>query len=470
MVDTVNKIFSPEEFVKAASGETVGIGNFDYNTLVVSIDSRKCTPGCLFVALKGEKTDGHFYIESALKRGARNCLLSRSFWLHHKTELLNFQKLYNNGFVVVDEPLRALQSAASAYMLKLDSVLRIGVTGSSGKTTVKELIGSIFSRNQRTAVNEGNLNSEIGLSLAVFGVQDTHKYAVFEMGMNRIGEMEILSQIVRPDYAVITNIGSAHVGLLGSCDSIALEKKKVFSFFDGGQKGFIYEKEKYFEFLAAGVKGEIVPFGPESLPGYSGSESLGLGGTLIRWEGIEIHFPLIGGYNLINALGAITVALHAGIDAQTIKAGLESAKPLFGRNEIIKGPVTIIQDCYNANPDSMAKALDFFDSLHWPGRKILILGSMMELGDFSKEAHRSLGERVLKSSADAVFLMGEEAGQIFKLIGQGQFKGYCYWSENFQALAEKAVDFTSPGDLVLVKGSRALELERITEVLKERNR
>ena len=249
------------------------------------------------------------------------------------------------------------------HLGRLPSVTRVGVTGSNGKTTTKEIIGGILTRHASTAVNEGNLNSEIGLPMACFGVGPRHRYAVLEMGMNRVGEMDILADIVRPDLALITNIGTAHIGLLGSQDAIAAEKKRIFAHFDGRQTGFLPEGERYGAFLAEGVRGKMVVFGPGSTPGFERSESMGLGGTLIHWEGFRIRFPLFGPHNLANALGALSVARELGVPNAEIRDGLEAVAPLFGRSQVINGPVTVIADCYNANPDSMARSLEFLESL-----------------------------------------------------------------------------------------------------------
>ncbi len=345
-------------------------------------------------------------------------------------------------------------------MGRLGSVTRVGVTGSNGKTTTKEIIGSILGRAAPTAVNEGNLNSEIGLPVACLSVAATHRYAVLEMGMNHAGEMDVLADIVRPDAALITNIGTAHIGLLGSQDAIAAEKKKIFKHFDGSQTGFVPENEPYRSFLGEGVRGRFITFGTGSTPGYEGSESRGLGGTLIHWEGSPVRFPLFGRHNLANALGAISVARDLGIASQDIRDGLEAVAPLFGRSQVVEGPVTVIVDCYNANPDSMDESVSFFDSLPWQGRRIAVLGSMFELGTESARAHAALGQRLRQTSFDAVFLFGEEMEQAWKAVTGTAVENRGRWLTSLDAMGAALADFVRPGDIVLLKGSRGLEMER----------
>ena len=358
--------------------------------------------------------------------------------------------------ITVSDTLAALQDLARLHLRRLPPMTRVGITGSNGKTTTKEIIGAILSLAAPTAVNEGNLNSDIGLPLACFAVRAEHRQAVFEMGMNHPGEMDVLADIVRPDLALITNVGTAHIGMLGSREGIAREKKKIFSRFDGRQTGFLNEAEGFFDLLSEGVRGRIVRFGPASTGGYEGSESLGLDGTLIHWEGSRVRFPLFGPHNLANALGAISVAREMGIAPDRIREGLESVTPLFGRSQILRGEVTVLVDCYNANPDSMDSALAFVEALPWKGRKVAVLGAMRELGRESGEAHLRLSRRAAR--LDLVFLLGEELEEAAReQAGAGRVR----WFADAEALGEAVAAAVREGDLVLVKGSRGVALERI---------
>jgi len=431
----------------------------------VTHDSRAVTKGSLFVALPGERTDGHEFLAQAAASGAAALLVSDAQASRRRAELDALVSRYGLGIVSVADTLAGLQNLARARMRSFAAVTRIGVTGSNGKTTTKEIIGSLLSRHAPTAVNEGNLNSEIGLPLACFGVNSGHRYAVFEMGMNRRGEMDVLADIVRPDLALITNVGTAHIGLLGSRDAIAAEKKKIFAHFDGRQTGFLPEGERYQAFLAEGVRGKMIVFGPGSTPGFEGSESMGLGGTLIHWEGFRIRFPLFGPHNLANALGALSVARELGVPNAEIRDGLEAVTPLFGRSQVIHGTVTVIADCYNANPDSMELALEFLETLPGEGRRIAVLGGMRELGDETGPAHAALGERLRGTGLDAVLLFGAEMEHAWKAAAGGAVAPRISWTVDMDALGGRLQSLVRPGDIVLLKGSRGLELERLLPLL-----
>jgi UDP-N-acetylmuramoyl-tripeptide--D-alanyl-D-alanine ligase len=350
-------------------------------------------------------------------------------------------------------------------MRHLPGLTVIGVTGSNGKTTTKEIIFSILSKHAATAANPGNLNSEIGLPMAVLDIPPGSKFAVLEMGMNRKGEMDLLAEIARPSYGVITNIGTAHIGLLGSREAIAAEKARVFKYVGTDGRGFIHENEDFAEFLTDRCSGGVDVFGPGSTEGFEGADSAGLRGSVIHWNGRGIHFPLIGEHNIANALCAITVARRLGVKDDIIAAGLEDLRPLFGRGEVLKGPVTVIQDCYNANGESMVKAIDFVSSIPWTGRKILILGSMKELGADSDREHHNIGRYAADSNADAVIFFGEESAAAYAAATERSEENRFWWTADFNKLEERVKDQVKEGDLVLLKGSRSVALERLGSVL-----
>jgi UDP-N-acetylmuramoyl-tripeptide--D-alanyl-D-alanine ligase len=439
---------------------TSGIGQ-------VTIDSRQVEAGSLFVPLPGTRTDGHEYLAEALARGAAAVLVERQRWPRVASALEGRARERGAGVILVPSPLKALQALARAHLARFPGLLRVGVTGSSGKTTTKELIAGILGRSSPTAASQGNLNSEIGLPLACFQIGPGQRYAIFEMGINRPGEMEILSDIARPDYALVTNIGSAHIGPLGSQAGIAREKKKIFRWFDGRQKAFLFEGERYYAYLARGVRGAVIPFGPRSTKGFEGSQDLGLDGTLIRWEGLRIRFPLFGPHNLANALAAITVAVELGALGSAVQEALEAAEPLAGRSQILRGAATVIQDCYNANPDSVREVLAFVKPLPWKGRKIAVLGSMLELGRRAREEHRSIGAETARAGLDAVLLFGREMAEAYQEMRRLSYSGLLEWTTDFAALRDRLLALVRPADLVVIKGSRGMELERLVPELIE---
>jgi len=295
-------------------------------------------------------------------------------------------------------------------------------------------------------------------------VKQGHRYAIFEMGISHPGEMDDLVDIVRPDIAVVTNIGQAHVEYLESREGVAEEKKKIFSMFDGRQTGFVFEDEPYFAFLSAGVSGRILPYGPRSTEAYVRAESKGLDGWELRFRWGSVHLPFIGSHNLTNALCAVSLASYLGVPEGIVREGLETARPVQGRGRVLRGPVTIIEDSYNANPDSFAKAIDFVRFLPWEGRKAIVAGSMKELGEATVPSHEAVGELAASSGVDALFLFGEEMETAYRHIS-GKAPMQVEWTVDFDELANRVKQFLREGDLLLVKGSRAVELERLLPIV-----
>jgi UDP-N-acetylmuramoyl-tripeptide--D-alanyl-D-alanine ligase len=461
----VEKLFTLDEIARAAGGRVVRAPSESTAVSGVAVDSRKVAEGGLFVALAGERTDGHEFLGEAAAAGAAAFLVSEQQVGRRSSAWSGLPEGRGPGVVAVADTLIGLQGLARFHMARFPAVVRIGITGSSGKTTTKEILGAILTRAASTAVNEGNLNSEIGLPLACFAVGSGHRFSVFEMGMNHPGEMGVLADIVRPDAALITNIGTAHVGLLGSQEEIAKEKRKIFAHFDGSQTAFLPEEEPYLGFLRDGVRGKVVLFGPRSTGGYRGSENQGLGGTLIHWEGFRIRFPLFGPHNLANALGAISVARELGVPNAEIRDGLEAVTPLFGRSQILRGPVTVIVDCYNANPESMGQALSFLSEVPWEGRKIAVLGGMRELGTETSREHRVLGEKLRDSGLHGIYLLGAEMAQAWEALSGGEAATRARWFAELAALGAELGRRLQPGDLVLLKGSRGLEMEKLLPVM-----
>jgi UDP-N-acetylmuramoyl-tripeptide--D-alanyl-D-alanine ligase len=431
----------------------------------VCIDSRKAGEDALFVALPGAVQDGHSYVEAAFKAGALCALVEETALAEKTFRLAEIAESYGRGLVAVKNTLRALQDAAAAYLEGFSGLLRVGITGSSGKTTTKEIAAAIIGREKKVVMNQGNLNSETGLPLSVFEVRPWHEVGVFELGMNRPGEIAELARVLKPCLALITNIGSAHIGLIGSKAGIAEEKKNIFAEFSGVETALIPEDDEYRDFLAQGIRGKVCFYG---LDGVAVNRDLGLSGSEITWAGEKLRFPLPGRHNLRNALAAVAIAREVPVSDPAIREGLASARSLFGRTEILEGRVTVIRDCYNANPESSAQALAFCDDLEYRGRKIYVLGSMLELGEDSPRAHRELGRRLAASRADKVFLYGEETEETASEMEAASPKAGTvpfFHTNSMDELARKLGAFVREGDLVLLKGSRGCALENLTDML-----
>jgi UDP-N-acetylmuramoyl-tripeptide--D-alanyl-D-alanine ligase len=450
--------------VAAATGASL-IGEPSARVESIVADSREAGPFALFVALPGARVDGHSFIEAALREGT-SCILARSDQRSSVEAASSaLAKQAGAALLFVPDTLSALQSLARAYRARYPNLLRIGVTGSSGKTTTKECIASILGRSRSIIVNHGNLNSDIGLPLSIFAITKAHEVGIFEMGMSRLGEMNELASVLEPDVALITNVGIAHVGVLGSRDAIAGEKKAIFSRFDGRQAGFVWEDDDYNAFLKSGVRGDVADFGPRSTIRLSVARDRGLEGYDLSWDGIAFHYPLPGRHNLLDAVGAAATASRAGASASDVAEGLSSVRPLFGRSEVLRGEFTIVRDCYNANPDSMAAAIRLCDSVDWAGRRAYVLGSMLELGPESEAAHRTMGEIAGRSEADALFFFGEETRSAFDAARLAGFRGLMIFETDFERLLAAIRGYIAPGDLALIKASRSMALERLAEAL-----
>jgi UDP-N-acetylmuramoyl-tripeptide--D-alanyl-D-alanine ligase len=286
---------------------------------------------------------------------------------------------------------------------------------------------------------------------------------IFEAGMNRQGEIGELARVLKPHIALITNIGSAHIGIVGAKPLIAQEKKDVFSCFTGAETALIPADDEYADFLARDVKGKVIFYSPEKFPELGEVRDLGLEGAEINWDGEKARFGLPGKFNLKNALAAAAIAREIPVTSASIRRGLESVKPLFGRGEILRGKTTVIRDCYNSNPESLEAAVDFCDSLAWPGRRLYVIGAMFELGKESEAAHRNMGRILSGSAAERIFLYGAETETAAAVLACGEVP--FFYTQSMEELKGILEAYTRPGDLVLLKGSRGCALEQLTPVL-----
>jgi UDP-N-acetylmuramoyl-tripeptide--D-alanyl-D-alanine ligase len=429
----------------------------------VSVDSRKLEEGALFVALAGTKADGHLFVENAFRAGACAAMVAES-----RMGVLNLAHAagkLGKVLVVVEDTLQGLQDAAAFYLGKFKRLIRVGVTGSTGKTTTKEIAAAMIGSEKKVVMNSGNRNSETGLPLSVFNVRSDHEVGIFEAGMNRRGEIGELARVLKPHIALITNVGSAHIGIVGSKDLIAEEKKNIFSCFTGRETALIPSGDEYSRFLARDVRGKTVFYGPEEFPELGTVRDLGLEGSEISWDGEKVRFGLPGNFNLKNVLAAAAIAREIPVSSAAIRRGLESIKPLFGRGEILTGKTTVIRDCYNSSPESLEAAVDFCDNLTWPGRRLYVIGAMLELGKDSEEAHRQMGRLLSASIAEKIFFFGAETETAAAVLFSRGIP--CFYTDSMDDLVRALENYIRPGDLVLLKGSRGCALEQLTPVLLE---
>ncbi len=428
----------------------------------VTTDSRKVEAGALFIPLAGENFDGHDYIEKALEAGADFCLTGR-----------DIQPFPEKTVIRVADTRRALADVARKYKA-LHNVPTVGVTGSVGKTTTKDMLASVLATAYRTLKTQGNFNNEIGLPLTVFGLEKEHEMAVLEMGMSAPGEIHDLVEIARPDVAVITNIGMSHIENLGSQEGIFQAKMEICDYFGPENLLVVNGDDPFLRKVRRNDPYPVVTFGiknPDCDVRAENIQNLGIDGSrfTVKLDGIghAVYIPTAGVHNIYNALAAICVGRHFGIPMEKIIRGIAAFSLTEMRMSIEKaGGITIINDCYNASPDSIKASLRVLASTK-AARKIAVLGDMLEMGRFAKTAHYELGGEVWKSGADMLFTAGENAAHLAAgARDAGMENVFCFPST--AGLAAEINKYLRDGDMVLVKASRGMHFETICAQIKDK--
>ncbi|MCX7994595.1 MAG: UDP-N-acetylmuramoyl-tripeptide--D-alanyl-D-alanine ligase [candidate division WOR-3 bacterium] len=421
-----------EMMLKKAVKVMRGKGGDIRNELVrgVSIDSRTVMPGELFFALKGENTDGHQYTNEAMKKGAVAVVVQR------RTNVPNE--------ILVNDTLFALGELALYYRSHF-SIPIVAITGTNGKTTVKNLVASILSTKFKVLWTKKSYNSLIGLPLMIFEISGQEDYIVLEMGTSNPGEIKRLCNISKPSIGIITNVGPGHIKGLGSIDGVRKEKLSLIESLPEHGIGFVGPGVGKVE------RKNVVYFSYDELSGINIDES----GSRFIYKNTLFNTPLLGINNVYNCLTALTVTERLGIETAAQKEALGKIKPEKGRMEPIRaGDLLIIDDTYNANPASMKSAIDFIKELK--RRKILILGDMLELGDESEKYHREIG-RYAKECSDLLLTTGVEAENYSGIHFDDSDKLVSYLLRNLRG-----------DEVILVKASRAMKFERIVKKILRR--
>lgn len=450
------------ENIAAACGGSYHGSETDRNREVTDIttDSRKAGEGSLFAAIKGERVDGHSFINQVFEKGAL-CVLCEK-----EPEL---SEGVTGNWILVGSTLQALKDIAEFYRQQL-SLRVVGITGSVGKTSTKEAIASVLSEKYCVLKTLGNFNNELGLPLTVFRLREEHEAAVLEMGISDFGEMHRLSKIARPDVCVMTNIGQCHLEFLHDRDGILRAKSEIFDFLAPDGKIVLNGDDDKLSTITE-IKGiRPIFFGIESGREIYADEiqPMGLKGISCRIhvgeESFSVVIPIPGYHMVYNGLAATAVGLVMGLTLEEIKNGLEKLEPVSGRFHIIeKNDMTIIDDCYNANPVSMKASIDVLATAE--GRKIAVLGDMGELGENEKKLHYEVGEYLAKKEIDVLFCAGELSEEIAKAAQKESKTCEVYYFKTRDALLEQLLPFLKKGDTVLVKASHFMEYPKIVKAL-----
>jgi UDP-N-acetylmuramoyl-tripeptide--D-alanyl-D-alanine ligase len=413
----------------------------------VSTDTRTLNKDDLFIALKGPNFNGQHFVAKAKDAGAIAAILE------HKPDV-------DLPYIEVDDTHDALGKLAGYWRQQFDIPV-IGITGSNGKTTVKEMISSIMSQHAQGMATLGNLNNDIGAPLTLLRMRKKDRYAVIEMGMNHAGEIDYLTRLAKPTVALITNAAIAHLAGLGSLEAIAHAKGEIFSGLSEDGVAIINADDEYAEYWKQLVKGkEILTFGIENAADFSGEYELDGSGSLIHLKttlgDLDMRLPLLGKHNVLNAAAATAASVAAGSTLENVKTGLSKLKSVSGRLETKAGlnGARIIDDTYNANPASVSVGLEVLKQI--PGERILVLGDMAELGSAAPAIHKRVGELAKRVGVARLFAIGE----LTKVAATGFGTGAKHYQDQ-EALVNDLSECLDKETTVLIKGSRLMQMEKI---------
>ncbi|MCS7285996.1 MAG: UDP-N-acetylmuramoyl-tripeptide--D-alanyl-D-alanine ligase [Anaerolineae bacterium] len=468
LVEALTKEKPPEETVPA----------FRFSGVV--IDSRLAREGFLFIALKGENTDGHFFVKEAFDRGAVAALVEREpefpcslldlrtrpvQWLERKVEF--------PVCLLVSETLRALQEAA-AFWRRRNVIRVVGVTGSIGKTTTKELIASVLSRRFRTLKSYGNYNNEIGLPLTLLHLGPEHERAVLEMGMHALGDIALLADIALPAVGVVTCVEPVHLERLGTIERIAQAKAELVEALPPDGVAVLNYDDERVRAMKDKTKARVFYYGLDPRADLWADEiqSEGLAGVRFRFrygkEILHARIPLLGRHSVHTALAAAAVGLVEGLSWGEIMAGLKDTSAQV-RLMAVRGirDSTILDDTYNASPPSTLAALSVLGEL--AGRRIAVLGDMLELGSYEEEGHRKVGRKAVEV-ASILITVGPRARMIAQeALACGMPPEKVHSFDSREEAVALLLELLEPGDVVLVKGSRGMRMEEIVKAIMARD-
>lgn len=420
----------------------------------ICTDTRKIEKNSIFFALKGPSFNANALASKAIEQGCAYAVVDEKEYSE------------NEKFILVDDALTALQDLAKYHRseLKKNNIPFIGITGSNGKTTTKELISAVLCRKYKSLATQGNLNNHIGVPLTVLSITPETEIAIIEMGANHIGEIALLCSIAQPEYGMITNIGKAHLEGFGSFEGVIKAKSEMYDYLrKNNGTAFLNNDNKLLKDLSEGIK--KITYGKSADSDIHGKFIEADPLVKISWKRKQeaefnetVHTKIIGSYNFENILAAVCIGNYFGIERKSISAAIENYIPSNNRSQILeRGTNTIILDCYNANPVSMSAAISNFAQIK-DGNKIAVLGDMLELGEYSRKEHENIVEILKSCSFNKTILVGHEFSKI-KL--PENFILFQKSDEARQYLREHKIEHAH----ILIKGSRSIKLETIAEVL-----
>ncbi|MBR3971585.1 MAG: UDP-N-acetylmuramoyl-tripeptide--D-alanyl-D-alanine ligase [Ruminococcus sp.] len=450
------KSFTLKQALSACGGKYFGeMDLLEAEISSIVTDSRKVKKGSLFAAIVGERVDGHSFIAQCIEVGALCALCEKA-------------PSENVPYILVESTKQALIDIATAYRLTFD-IPFIGISGSVGKTTTKEMIASVLSQKYSVHKTQGNFNNDLGVPLTLFALEEEQEIAVIEMGISDFGEMTVLSRIVKPDVCVLTNIGNCHLECLGDRDGVRKAKTEMFDFMNlEGIAVLCKDDDKLCEI--ENVKGKKpVTFGLDTGADFTAdnitTNNEDRTAFTVKYEGGEFEATVyaLGKHMVTNALCAAAIGKHFGLTDEEIAKGISEYKPAGSRQNVIKTEkLTIIDDCYNANPASMKASIETLAGFQ--GRRVAILGDMKELGKTEAELHQEIGRFAVEKKLDLVIAIGDLALNIYKEVRPHID---CEWFSTWEEAKLEMYEMLTIGDTVLVKASHSMKFEEIVEYLKE---
>ncbi len=449
-----------KEIISAVSGKLLG-GNPEGMFTGFSIDTRKIGKGDFFVPLKGENADGHAYIPVAFEKGACGTFVSQEW----KDIII---KREEKAYIQVKDPLKALQLTSQYYRKKL-SLPVVAVTGSAGKTSTKDLIAAVLGVRYKTLKTEGNLNNEIGLPLMLLKLNKDYQAAVLEMGMSGFGEISLLTRLAKPSVGVITNIGEAHLEMVGDLEGVARAKGELLEEISPKGRAVLNGEDPRLVKMGDSFAGETIYYGFKEQCTVRGSNlSSEDGGVryklhLPQGDDMEVFLPYSGRHNVLNSLAAATVGYIHGLNAKEIKEGLEGARITGGRLAVErKGKVIIINDTYNANPTSVRASLEALGEIAGKARRGAILGDMFELGTGEVKAHKEVGRFAAQQDLDYLITYGQLSVHTAKGAREEGLK-VVESCQSIDEVLDTLKKYFREEDRILIKGSRGMKMEQIVD-------
>lgn len=445
------------EILSAVEGKLIFQASNKLPISGVSTDTRTLSKDSLFIAIKGENHNGNLFVEDALKREAAVCIVDEVYD--------NINYLYNKNIIKVDNTREALLKLAAYYRKKLN-IKVVGVTGSTGKTSTKDIIAAILSSKFKVYKTKGNYNNEIGMPLTILNMQQGIDIAVLEMGMSNLNEIHKLAETSLPDLAVITNIGITHIENLKTRENIFKAKMEITDFFKASNVLIVNGEDDLLKTIGE-TPYKVVKTGFASQNNIIGKDIKNLEhgmkfNVIINSKEDEFFIPLIGKHNVENTLLAIGVGESLGLSIEDMQRGISNIESTSMRLEIVeKNGVVIINDCYNASPTSMKAAIDVEKSLNVQ-RRIAVLGTMKELGDYAPKSHREIGKYAKENKIDVLITLGEYSS-LYK-EGYGEDIIIC---NSIEEIIERINDMVKLQDSILIKASRSEKFERIVHGLLE---